>query len=1050
MKTLFLFFLALLMNSAFAQQRIVSFDYTPAKQVDSPQRIVNDMGVNGLTVDYKFKSAFVFHKEEKSLPRNQNKFQLLSIPGFSHLQEPGLPALPSHIDIVAVPKGASYKLKITYQKSRQHKGFRIYPARKPATDTYGDPEPPFVIDKDFYKKNTSFPQSPVRIVETVELRGMKFLLIETVPVQYNPATSEIYTFSELKYKLIFSGASEFLDYENHSKTAVDILSDYPLNSRGIKNDYLKFLNAGKGNININGNKSINYIIVTQNSMLAAADTLATWKRQMGYGVEVVSAQSWTSSAVKNAIHTRYQNYSPKPDYFVIIGDVQQVPAELFTSPDGSGTYGTDLYYACMGGGNDYVPEMAHGRISVSTATEAMTVIHKIVNYERKPVSDSSFYQNALNCAMFQDDNIDGYADRRFTHTSEEVRDYVMGRGYNVQRVYKAKFNVYPYNYNNGYYSNAQFIPNELRKSNGFAWNGNGNDIKNAINAGRFYVLHRDHGYAGGGGWASPYYVKSSIDQLSNGNKLPVVFSINCHTGEFTLPNCFAEKFLRKANGGAVGVVAAAYYSYSGYNDGFTVGMFDAIWSNPGIIPAFGSGGNASPQVTSHNDIPNMGFVVNHGLMRMVQTWGGNNNNRRYTYRLFHYFGDPAMRIWTDVPDSISASFSNSVSCTDSVFYVSGCSDSNAVATLMAEGLLLGSTQLVNGAGYIPISFIPGNDITLTISGRNKIPLITHISVDPGGIPAMYPMVTDNICHGDSAGKIRVLIGCGYPPYQYSWSTGQTTKSIDNLPAGSYVFTVTDTVNNTVTDTFDVWEPATPLQSQPIVTDAKCYFESSGSIQLNLSGGVPPYTYHWSNGSSSSQANTLPAGNYTVSAQDSLGCAFSQSFTINQPPAINLSTSYTDDTLNNCTGTGTVNVSGGIPPYTYSWNDPNMQTTPTATGLCKGIYKVTVKDSNLCTHYRTIFINNTVGIENQHVNNIVKVYPNPASQRIYIRMEKATKGQMLITIRNNTGKKTAGYVFPSQGGKVNISLDISALSAGIYFMTIDDNSGRIYSGELLIR
>jgi len=156
---------------------------------------------------------------------------------------------------------------------------------------------------------------------------------------------------------------------------------------------------------------------------------------MGYKVEVVAAQTWTTSTVKTAIHSRYQAWTPKPDYFVIIGDVQQVPAETFTSPDGSGTYGTDLYYACMGGSYDYVPEMAHGRISVSSATEAMTVVQKIINYERNPVADSSYYQNGVNCAQYQDDNLDSYADRRFLHTSEEVRNYVMGRGYNVQRIF---------------------------------------------------------------------------------------------------------------------------------------------------------------------------------------------------------------------------------------------------------------------------------------------------------------------------------------------------------------------------------------------------------------------------------------------------------------------------------------------------------------------------------------------------------------------------------------------------------------------------------------
>lgn len=1046
MKFLIILFLFCSYLTTTAQTSILSFDNPSKEKITEPVRKIKDNGLKGILVKYHFESALVAHKTVAATLRKNTDFQSLSIVGFSHLQEVGYPALPSHIDLIAVPKGATFLLEKINYKRNIHKGYRIYPALKPARDTEGAPEPEFEINKDFYKKNSFYPQNPVRIVEKITLRGMDFLMVETVPVQYNPATSEIYTLSDISYQVSFSSVNSFFDFENHSRAFIKTMLDLPLNSQGFKNDYQNYLKKGVSKNTLNTTISKNYIIITQDAFLAAADSLAQWKQQLGYSTEVVSASTWTAANVKNAIHSRYQNWTPKPDYFVILGDVQQVPTDLYTSPDGGGTYGTDLYYACMDGGSDYIPEMARGRISVSSAAQAMLVVHKIINYERNPIADSSFYQNSVNCAQFQDDNHDGYADRRFAHTSEDVRNYVLNQGYNVQRIYYADGNVYPYYFNASYYSNGQAIPSSLLKTNGYPWNGGSTDIKNSINAGKFYVLHRDHGYSGGSGWAHPYFVKSKVNQLSNGNKLPVVFSINCHTGEFTLSNCFAETFLRHPNGGAVGIVAASYYSYSGYNDGFTIGMFDGIWSNPGLLPNFGSGGNSNPNVSSHSDIENMGFVMDHGLLRMSQTWGGNTSGRKYTYRLFHYFGDPAMKMWTEQPDSITATHLSTIQCTDTSFVISNCSDSNAIATLMGNGQLLGYANIVNGSGSIPIQSIQGSSLLLTISARNKIPYTAHINISSGGSLSLWAVVNNNDCYGDSMGSIEVFPSCGNPPYQISWSNGQNTSNIDSLPEGDYVVTITDTMNSSLTDTIHVWAPSAPLQSAPVVTDAKCYFESSGRVVLNLTGGALPYTFQWSNGSTSSYAHNLAAGNINVHVFDSVGCVFNQSFVINQPPPLDLTTSFTNDSANNCTGTGSAFATGGTPPYTFSWNDPANQQTPNATGLCKGIYKVTLKDSNLCIQYRTIFIDNTVGIENL-TDDFISIYPNPAKDMFFIELGNEAKENLTIKIRDAVGKLV--YKKITTANQTILEIDVRKWSAGLYLLTIYGQNSIIISKKIII-
>lgn len=75
------------------------------------------------------------------------------------------------------------------------------------------------------------------------------------------------------------------------------------------------------------------------------------------------------------------------------------------------------------------------------------------------------------------------------------------------------------------------IPAELLRSNGFQWNGSAANITAQINEGVFLVTHRDHG-SFGGGWAEPAFSCANARDLANGNRTPVVFSINCETAWF--------------------------------------------------------------------------------------------------------------------------------------------------------------------------------------------------------------------------------------------------------------------------------------------------------------------------------------------------------------------------------------------------------------------------------------------------------------------------------------------------------------------------------------
>ncbi len=150
-------------------------------------------------------------------------------------------------------------------------------------------------------------------------------------------------------------------------------------------------------------------------------------------------------------------------------------------------------------------------------------------------------------------------------------------------------------------------------------------------------------------------------------------------------------------------------------------------------------------------------------------------------------------------------------------------------------------------------------------------------------------------------------------------------------------------------------PGPPNLNQPIfvVTDPICYQSCDGTLGVNPTNGLAPYTYVWSNGGSTSALNNLCAGTYNVLITDANGCTVNATATLVDPSplASPLMTSTGPICVGDCNGTATVNPIDGIAPYTYMWNDG--QTFQTATSLCQGTYSVVVTDANGCTASNTI-------------------------------------------------------------------------------------------------
>ena len=220
---------------------------------------------------------------------------------------------------------------------------------------------------------------------------------------------------------------------------------------------------------------------------------------------------------------------------------------------------------------------------------------------------------------------------------------------------------------------------------------------------------------------------------------------------------------------------------------------------------------------------------------------------------------------------------------------------------------------------------------------------------------MHDPVT--LCYGEP-----FVFQAGTAGARYEWSSGETTSSIDVTAAET---TVEQTCN--VYDENDVLVAIEHFSLDG--RDCEIYHDpvtdcAGVSVTLQAETVGEGYIYEWNNGTTEQNPEiTLTAGDlaYICNVYDAAGklIAIETFPTTGEECPLVLETSATDNTVcepdaaTPCNGTANVSVSGGVPPYTYLWS--NGQETPGLTGLCNGIYNVTVTDAVGTSSYKEIEI-----------------------------------------------------------------------------------------------
>ncbi len=336
---------------------------------------------------------------------------------------------------------------------------------------------------------------------------------------------------------------------------------------------------------------------------------------------------------------------------------------------------------------------------------------------------------------------------------------------------------------------------------------------------------------------------------------------------------------------------------------------------------------------------------------------------------------------------------------------STCSKNNGSACVIVNGGIA-PYSYVWSDGLAQTNICANNILSgwyyVTITDQNNCILIDSTEVEDEPTPIINSNVVSNVsCYGECNGKAEVNISGGKSPFNILWNDPalQTNDTASNLCAGTYVVTVVDNNGCSTSDTVIINQPDQIILNVSS-TNSNCN-QSDGEACVTASGGTGMYTYLWDdlNNQTTNCAQNLTPGAYQVQVTDQSNCVSIGNINVlnNTSAVINAQVIHHVSCYNLCDASAWVEITGAAYPVSIVWNDPNIQTNDTATGLCAGNYEVTVTESNGCISTSTITVNEPTELQ-LNIITTDEICPNACDGNISISASGGV-GNYVYSINN---------------------------------------------------
>lgn len=354
--------------------------------------------------------------------------------------------------------------------------------------------------------------------------------------------------------------------------------------------------------------------------------------------------------------------------------------------------------------------------------------------------------------------------------------------------------------------------------------------------------------------------------------------------------------------------------------------------------------------------------------------------------------------------------------------IAGGTPDYTVAWIGPNGFISSDLVLINlEAGTYDVTVVDANDCVT----------IGSVEIEQPDLLALDAAITEIICNGD-LGAIDLTITGGVETYDIVWAGpsgfGSVNEDISDLVPGAYDVDVIDDNGCMASASYNLIEPPA-ITVDETITNLDCSGVDNGSIEIEISGGMPPYLVEWIAPGIFTQVGNdifaLEAGTYDLVVGDSNGCTFDASYEVAQPELIDV---VADIVPPFCVGdpTGSIDItaSGGVPAYTYSWIGPNGFTSPSEdiSNLEPGDYDLHIDDAGECIYDATYTVGPAIGI----VVDVTSVDVGCAGE---------STGSIDLTITGGMSPYQVGWTGP--GGFISTAEDLSDLQAGDYSLAILD-------------
>jgi hypothetical protein len=696
------------------------------------------------------------------------RWDRLEIPGGGFSSETGAPEVPNFSRLIALPPTAGIHAEFQVVESTTISGLDLMPAQgaDPA-DLQVNPQP-VRFDIASYSRDSFYPERRVVVSEPAISRGVRLVSLTMNPVQYNPVTREVRIAHRFRVTVHFDGTDE----RNVPDRRIWLSSSWAKSLSGLL--------VNTDDLDVDADAMGSYLIVCENdaNLQNLLNQLVDWKKRKGHSVTVQTFSPGASNTtIKNLIQTAYNTWPTPPEFVLLFGDVDGDYALPGWTVGSWPSDQIDHPYSQLDG-SDVLADVAVGRLPADNSTEAQTLINKVLFYEKMPyITDSNWYHQGVLIAGNSGSGI----------STIQVNRYIKTR----------------------------MVLNEFTRIDTFWYNMSGSvagTLSPAINNGVSIANYR-------GDYLMENFYVSSIDNLTNGRKLPFVVTITCGTGGFagsseSLMEHFVAVGTPTVPKGAIACVGTAtLLTHTRQNNTLSYGTFAGLFDE-GLTQA----GNAM----------NRGKLE---LFNAFQTYDPTSVSEFSKYAALA--GDPGVEIFNraiqfmtcTIPGTVQWGV-NSLSFTVNETGVGPLEGATVCLYKPDADLHVVGLTDANGQVTLPLNISSTGNVKVTITKHNFYPIVDSLNVEQAGVAVGYYSHTvddDNL--GGSSGDGDHIINPG--------EVVQIPLTFKN-----YGNTTTATgVSVTATENDPYVTLSNPTQSFPNLAPGATG-GSSGSLLLQVSADCP--------------------------------------------------------------------------------------------------------------------------------------------------------------------------------------------------------------------